>query len=154
MIAKVFAALGSETARKRDSLNEEERLRALLRYLEAADNSLEESDYVFIEGFFPTELLSEFRQEYRALRREYAIRGCKFGIIECRGRRHEPEDKETAHWREEERKRLAKRNRKRGRKPDGAIEHQQPEEPLEFTPGKFRKEKETDDPIEESPKTD
>lgn len=142
MIAKVFAALGSETARKWDSRNEEERLRSLLRYLEAADNSLEENDYVFIEGFYPEALLSEFRQKYRALRREYAIRGCKLGIIECRERRGDPEDKEIAFWREEERNRTKKRKRK--------TQDQTAEDVMEFTPGrKFNDSTETENASED-----
>jgi len=129
MIAKLFAKLGSDTARRWDAQSDNDRLSSLLEYLEAADVPLEENDYAFIEGFYSEALLAEYRKELRALRRKFAVRGCKFGLIQCAERMDGLMTEQLLAWKEEERQRGGGRKRK-------TMDSPSEPEPMEFKPGR------------------
>ncbi len=122
MLAKLFAFLGIKRARRWDAQAEAVRLASLLEYLEAADVPLEEADYAFIERFYSEALLAEFRKELRALRRKFAIRGCKMGLIDCAERGDGLMTDQLLAWKEEERARGTRRRKTA--------------EPMDFTPGR------------------
>ena len=122
MLAKLFAFFGIKRARRWDAQAEAVRLASLLEYLEAADVPLEEADYAFVERFYSEALLAEFRKELRALRRKFAIRGCKLGLVDCAERGDGLMTDQLLTWKAEER---ARGQRKRNTA-----------EPMDFTPGR------------------
>lgn len=123
MLAKLFAFFGFKSARRWDAQAEAVRLASLLEYLEAADVPLENMDYAFIEKFYSQALLAEYQKELRALRRRFAIRGCKVGLIDCAERGDGLMTEQLLAWKEEERKRST-RKRKTA------------DEPMTFTSGR------------------
>lgn len=128
MFAKLFALLGFKSARRWDAQSESERLSSLLEYLQAADVPLEETDYAFVEKFYSETLLAEYRKEFRGLRRKFAIRGCKLGLIQCAERMDGMMTEQLLEWKEQERQR-GSRKRKTG-------DTSEADEVLEFTPGR------------------
>lgn len=123
MLTKLLALTGFSWARRWNAQAARERLETLLDYLEGADSPIEEGDWAFIESFFPAHLQSEYRKAHRALRRKFAIRGCKQGIIRCAEEMGEVQDAKLLAWREEERQ-----GKRKTTNPAN--------EPLEFTPGR------------------
>lgn len=123
MFAKLLAYVGFASARRWDAQAMQARLAAILEYLEGADSAIEESDYAFVEGFFPPYLQSEYRKEMRLLRRKYTIIGCKLGQIECQKRMDAKETEKHLRWKEEEKQRT--RGRKRLSKDYISVEKEQ-----------------------------
>lgn len=111
MFAKLFAWFGFANARRWDAQSAAVRLGKILQYLEGADSSLEESDYVFAERYLTQGSLAEFHKEQRALRRKFTIRACKFGLIECAERQNKTVPAELQAWRNEERQRSRSKRR-------------------------------------------
>ncbi len=123
MLAKLFAFFGLKRARRWDAQAEAVRLASLLEYLEAADVSLEEMEYAFIEKFYSETMRAEYQKELRALRRKFGIRGCKLGLIDCAERGDGLMTEQFLTWKEEERTRGTKKRKTA--------------EPMDFTPGRI-----------------
>lgn len=104
MLSKIFAFFGFKAARGWVAQADSVRLTSLLRRLESADVGLEEWDYEFVERFFGDSLKAKYDQELRGLRRKFAIRGCKLGLIECAERSDGMMTAELLDWREEARR--------------------------------------------------
>lgn len=104
MFSKIFAFFGFKAARGWVAQADSVRLTSLLRQLDSADVSLEEWEYEFIERFYGDTLKSKYRFELRGLRRKFAIRGCKLGLIECAERSDGMMTAELLEWREEARR--------------------------------------------------
>jgi len=104
MLSKIFAFFGFKVARGWVAQADSVRLTSLLRRLESADVGLEEWDYEFVERFFGDSLKAKYDQELRGLRRKFAIRGCKVGLIACAEHNGGTTTPELLEWREEVRR--------------------------------------------------
>lgn len=116
MFAKLFSYFGLPKARKWAAQDDQARLVEILEYISASDSNRKQEDYDFVEYFYTSTQRSEFDKEFRAIRRKFAIRGCKSGIIECERRIKGMDAKLPAHMQEWEEQEKSKNGRKNGKR--------------------------------------